>query len=423
MAQSVQALPPRFDPDTPENRLDPYPEYARLRASGPLCRGGPGQWVVTRYADVARLLADPGLGNAFPPEYHQFSAGDGPAADFLSRIVLHSDSPRHTALRRRLARGFTPHLVRQLGPRITGLVDQLLDGAARRGELEVVGELAFPLPVMVVCELTGIPADDRDQVRPKAFDLGRAFAASVSKEDRAAADEAVTWMRGYLGDLLDRRRREPGEDLLSHLAQAGAEAAGSAGAGRLSQEDVVDNAVFLFFAGFETTTSMIATGCAALLANPRERARLWRDASLARSAVEEFLRYDAPIQSRLRLVREPLAIGGREIRPGRALLLLVGSANRDEREFGRPAALDITRAPNPHLSFGGGAHYCLGAYLARIEGEIVFSRLVQRFADFRPAGPAIREPRSAFRTYASIPVAVTPRGRPAGTARPAGHVA
>jgi cytochrome P450 len=408
VAQAPPALPPRFDPDTPENRSDPYPAYARLRASGPLCRGGLGQWAVTRYADVSALLADTRLGNAFPPEYHQFSAGAGPAADFLSRIVLHQDSPRHTWLRRRLARGFTPALVRRLSARITSLVDDLLDGPARRGQLEVVSELAFPLPIMVVCELTGIPADRREQVRPRAFDLGRAFAASVGEDSRAAADQAVTWMRGYLGELLDQRRRQPGDDLLSQLALA-VEAGGPDGADPLTREEIVDNAVFLFFAGFETTTSMIATGCAALLDHPGERARLWARPSLARSAVEEFLRYDAPIQSRLRLVREPLTVCGRTIRPGRALLLLVGSANRDERQFARPGTLDITRDPNPHLAFGGGAHYCLGAYLARIEGEIVFSQLVRRFAEIQPAGPARREPRSAFRTYASIPVTVTPR--------------
>ncbi len=402
VAQTLQTLPPRFDGSDPAVRLDPYPIYARLRAAGPLCRGGPGQWAVTRYAEVSALLADQRLGNAFPPEYHRFSVGDGPAADFLRRIVLHQDRPHHARLRRLLARAFTPPAIRRLRPRVETLVDALLAPAVETGRLEAVADLAFPLPVMVVCELTGIPADDRDEVRPRAFDLGRAFATSVDPAGRTAADQAVSWMREYLGALLEHRRRRPGDDLLSQMLAA------EEGGERLNHEEIVDNAVFLFFAGFETTTSMIATGCAALLEHPGELARLCADPALAASAVHEFLRYDAPIQSRLRLVREPIEIGGRTIRPGRLLLLLIGSANRDERHFADPDRLDLARSPNPHLSFGGGIHYCLGAYLADLEGEIVFDRLVRRFSRLAPAGAAIRQPESAFRTYAQVPIDVTP---------------
>ncbi len=395
-------LLPRFDATGPAVRTDPYPEYARLRTAGRVCRGGPGQWVVTRYDDVANLLRDDRLGNAFPPQYHRLASGEGSAAEFLHRIVLHQDQPQHTRLRQAMAAAFTPRTVRGLRPRIATMVDDLLRPADGTGRLEAVDALAFPLPVLVICELTGIPARDRDEVRPRAFDLGRAFATELDGSDRTAANAAVDWMRGYVGDLLRQRRAAPRDDLLSQLLAAERD-------GPLDPDDVIDNIVFLFFAGFETTTSMIATGAAALLDNPAELARLRSNPGLAARAVDEFVRWDAPIQSRLRFVREPLWVGERLIRSGRTVLLLIGSANRDERRFARPDRLDIGRSPNPHLSFGGGVHHCLGAHLARLEGELVFTELVTRYACVEPDGAAVREPRSAFRTFARVPLRVSRR--------------
>jgi cytochrome P450 len=247
--------------------------------------------------------------------------------------------------------------------------------------------------------LIGIPSDDRQDVRTRAFDLGKAFASRVPEPDRVAADAAVVWMRDYIRALIhDRPRR--GDDLLSRMLDPGD------GADRLSKEEVVDNVVFLFFAGFETTTSMIATGCAALLDHPDELARLREDRSLVPSAVEEFLRWDAPIQSRLRLVLEPIEVHGRTIRPGRALLLLLGSANRDEGVFPDAGRLDVGRSQNPHVSFGGGFHHCLGAALARAEGVVVFERLLARFGHLESGGHAARETESPFRTFSKIPIAV-----------------
>jgi cytochrome P450 len=395
-------LPPKFDPFAADVREDPYPTYERIRRAGGLCRGGPGQWVVPGYDDVAALLADRRLGNEFPREYHTASIGDGPASQFLRRILLHQDRPGHTRLRKLLSRAFTPAAVAGLRGHIDELVGQLLAPARAAGRLEVVSELAFPLPVMVICELIGVPADDRQEVRPRAFDLGRAFATAVTADGRRAADEAVTWMRGYIDGILRQRQLAPGDDLLSRMLAA------EEGGDRLTHEEIVDNAVFLFFAGFETTSSLIATGCAALLDHPDQLARLRAEPALVPAAVEEFLRYDAPIQSRLRLVREPIELAGRTIKAGRMLLLLIGSANRDGRRFTDPDRLDVARDPNPHLSFGGGMHYCLGASLARLEAGVAFGRLLRDFPRFEPAGPATREPGSAFRTYARVPAAVTP---------------
>lgn len=403
MPDAATVLPPRFDALDPAVVEDPYPVYARLRAAAPLCRGLAGTWVVTRHADVAALLRDRRLGSEFPAEYHQLSVGDGPAGAFMSSIILYRDPPDHTRLRQLVGQAFSAQLVRRLEAHLAELVDELLDPVLERGELEVIGDLALPLPVKVVCELMGIPAADHELIRPQAVALGRAFAAVVPSEAREGADDAVGWLRDYLGALLEERRRAPGEDLLSRMLAA------EEGEDRLSHEEIVDNAVFSFFAGFETTTNLIGNGCAALLSHPGELARLRADPALVRPAVDEFLRYDAPIQGVARIVREPVQVGDRTVRPGRVLVLLLGSANRDERVFHRPDELDVGRSPNRHVSFGGGIHYCMGATLSRLEAHAAFARLLARCSRLEPAGAPVRETTTSFRAYASLPVAVRPR--------------
>jgi cytochrome P450 len=405
MDEIVPALPPKFVASDPTVQANPYPTYARLRTSARVCRGGPGEWVVTRYADVAALLGDPRLRNHFPTEYHTLSAGNGPAGEFLQRIVLHQDQPKHKCLRQLLARGFDRDALGKLRGRIKGLVDDLLAPALDTGYLEAVHDLALPLPVIVVCEMMGIPPEDREEIRPKIFDLGKAFAPNVTDGNRNTVDGAVAWLRRYTSDLLQHRRRDPGDDLVSRVLAAEK-------CGDWSDEEIIDNLVFLFFAGFETTTSVISTGCAALLEHAEQLARLREAPSLIPRAVEEFMRYDAPIQSRLRFVQEAIEIGERMIKPGRLLLLLLGSANHDERQFVKPEELDVTRNPNPHLSFGGGDHYCLGAGLARMESAVVFERLLYHFQRLEPAGETVRNVGSPFRTYERVPLAVraTQRG-------------
>jgi cytochrome P450 len=393
------ALLPKFDPLAPEVVDDPYPTYARLREAGPLCRGPVGTWIVTRHADVSSALKHPRLGSAFPDSYHRLSAGDGPAGRFLARIVLYRDPPEHTRLRRLLGAAFA-HRVRGLRPRVEALVDDLLAPALEAGRADLIGELAFPLPLMVVCGLMGIPAVDEAAIRRRAIDLDKGFAPVVPAEARTAVDEAVVWLRDYVAAMLAERRGRPGDDLLSDLLAA---APGEDGA---DEEQLVDNAVFAFFAGFETTTNLIGNGFAALLAHPDQLVRLRRDPSLTPTAVEEFLRFDAPVQGVARFVREPVRIGGRTIRAGRVVTMLLGSANRDERVFPDGDRLDVGRAPNPYVSFGGGPHRCLGAMLARLEAEVVFGGVLRSCRTIEPAGPPVRSRASAFRGYAALPVAV-----------------
>jgi cytochrome P450 len=402
MSQERPGLAPRFDASHLSELEDPYPEYERMRQAGPLCRGGPGQWLVPRYTEVAALLRDPRLSNEFPEAYHRFSAGDGPASRFFKRIMLDRDPPGHTRLRRLVSVAFSPSLIRGLTGRIQGIVDDLLAPALDGGQFDLVTDLAFPLPVLVLGELLGIPVEDRDQVRLHTLNLANGFSTLVSEENRRAADLSVGWLRAYVNELLAMRRRTGGDDLLSHML------AGEGGDDQTSDE-IVDNAVFLVFAGFETTLNLIATGCAALLGHPDELRRLRRDRSLLPTAIEEFLRYDAPIHGRARIVREPIEIGGRSVRSGRVVVLLLASANHDERQFSDPDRLDIGRAPNAHLSFGGGVHYCLGAPLARLEGAITVGGLLDKFRSIEPAGPLERQrSQSRLRTYMSIPVTVRP---------------
>lgn len=391
-------LAPKFDLSDPSIQADPYPTYARLREVARVCRGGPGVFVVTRYADVAALLDDPRLGNHFPEEYYRLSAGDGPARGFLEHIMLHQSGPKHMCLRNVVAQHFDADALHILRGRITKFVNELLGKASDSGFLEAVHDLALPLPAMVVFEIMGIPSYDREEIRPKILDLGKAFTTDAAHENRAVADQAVVWLRGYTSELLRHRRRNPGDDLVSHMMTSGE------GTGDSSEEKTIDNIVFLLFAGFETTSSVISTGCAALLDHPHQLERLQNDYSLIPRAIEEFLRYDAPIQSRLRFVHQALEIDGRTIKPGRLVLLLLGSANHDERQFDRPEELDVTRNPNPHLSFGGGDHYCLGAGLARLECKIVFEQLLRRFRKLEPADTSVRGARGPFRSYERIPI-------------------
>jgi cytochrome P450 len=298
---------------------------------------------------------------------------------------------------------FSPTLVRRLSDHIGELVDELLEPALEVGQLDVVTDLAFPLPVMVVCELIGIPATERNSVRTRAIDLCKAFGTRIPDHNRASANEAVLWLRDYIERLINQRRKTPTDDLLSRMLAA------QEGDFRFTVPEIIDNVAFLFFAGFETTMNLIATGCSELLKYPGELRRLRAEPSIVTTAVEEFLRYDAPIQSVARLVREPIEIDGRTIRSGRVLVLLLGSANHDECQFFEPEKLDIGRKPNPHVSFGGGIHHCLGAALARVEAAVVFGRVAQRFSVFEPAGEAVRQPSASFRTYASVPVTVKPK--------------
>jgi cytochrome P450 len=390
---------PQFDVRAPEVLDDPVPAYARLRAAGAVLPNGPGQWVVPRHREVAELLKDRRLTKTLPEAYYRYTVGDPELSGFLSGQNL---GRRNALAARVLAGAFSPALVRRLDATMRQQVDDLLAPALAGGSTDLVADLALPFPLAVICELLGVPPAERAELWPHAAQLVRAFSdiAFLSDQDVGEAVAALRWLRAYLTDLL--RRGTGDDDLLTRMAST--EADGE----RLTPQEIVDNAITVFYAGFETSMGMISNGMVALLRNPDQLTRLRERPDLTPLAVEEMLRYEAPIQVTMRSPLEPVQVGGRNIRPGRVLYLLVGSANRDPEQFADPDRFDIGRAPNPHLSFGAGVYRCVGAALARAEGVAVFDRLLATTRGIEFAGEPVRRPRFNFRTYDSVPLHVRP---------------
>jgi cytochrome P450 len=391
----------RFDAARVASADDPHPYYATLRAAGPVVAAGPGTWAVTRYDDVSRLLVDRRLSHEYPDVVYASSGEPDEVIGFFRAIVLNRDPPRHTLLRRAMAQTLNHASVARLRPRVDELVAELFDALAGREDADLVTGLAEELPVTVAAEWLGIPPEDRSRAHPHAMALSASFgAASSAGADRTPVVTALRWLRDYVGALVRERAAHPSADALSQLLAAAGEHGG------IDHDELVDNVIFLFFAGFETTTNFLSTGCAILLERPDLLAALTADPGLATSAVEEFLRYDAPVHATSRVTLEPVEIGGRRIRAGRLVLLLLGSANRDERRFPAPDVVDIARSPNPHLGFSSGTHHCLGAALARVEGAAVFSHVARRLRVFEPAGDPVRRRDTTFRGYERLPVRV-----------------
>jgi len=372
----------RVDPLELGLAADPYPVYAQMRASGALVAAGPGTYAVTRHHDVAALLREPRLSHRFPDSYRSFAVGTGPTCELLQRIVSSQEPPAHTTARQHLGAALEAAASQRWWQQARSRVDATVRAAVATGRFDAVTDLATPLAVDLVGDLYDLDAAERAEVARAAPVLGRALTAlRLSADDREAADAAVVASRRVLGG-------KPG-----------------------SPDDPValDDAVFLCFTAIEMITSSIATCVAVLLAHPDQLARLRADRGLLDTAVAELLRFDSPTQGTLRRVVAPLTVDGQAVRPGRALLLLLGAANHDEAVFAEPARLDLGRAPNPHLSFGGGPYRCLGAHLATRICATLLDLLLTHTSRLEPAGEPRRHPPETFcRSYAHIPVEVTP---------------
>jgi cytochrome P450 len=379
---------------------DPYSVHARLRAQHPVAQvimpGGTPAWLVTGYAQARSALTDPRL--------HKLPEGWRPEPDsLLASLDLHMlnlDPPDHDRLRKLVNKAFTARRVEQLRPRITAITAGLLDDMSTRTEVDLLASFAFPLPITVICELLGVPVADRDQFRVWSATI---VTDTPSPEVFQAHANAMT---GYFQALMAARRREPTDDLLSALISARDDT------DRLSENELLSMAFLLLVAGHETTVNLIASGVLALLLNPGELARLRADRALLAAAVEELLRYVNPVNNAtFRFTGEPVEIGGVPIGRGEVVLVSLSGANRDPSRYADPDRLDLGRDSGGHLAFGHGIHYCLGAPLARLEAEIAFAGLLERFGSMTLAVPpdALRwRPSTLIHGLESLPVRLRP---------------
>lgn len=391
---------------TPEGHADPYPLYRRLREVAPIHRSRlDGVWYVSGFEACRHLLGDARLGknDQFVVPRHGVDPERVRLADRRRRTsMLTANPPEHTRLRGTAKGAFLPPAMAGLRTRVAAIVAERLDRLAALGEADVMAELAFPLPVTVMGEMVGVPEEDRAWFRPLMRTLVSSDSFQRSPEELARVQRAGDELDAYFNELIARRRKEPAGDLLSSLIAR-------ADQGLLDHHELFSTVTLLFFAGFLTTTNLIGNGLQALFDHPGARALLWSQPELAASAVEEILRFDSPVQFVHRIVLEPLELDGHRFETDDIVLALLASANRDPARFGDPDRFDVARPENLHLAFAWGLHFCLGARLARMEGQLVFAGLVERFAGVEPAGESVRNPGLIIRGFDSLPVRVVPR--------------
>ncbi len=373
---AAAGAPPAFNPLDPAFIADPYPFYHRLREATPVFKTPMGFWLLTRYEDVAFSLRDKRFGKDFSGSIQRRygrNVLDEPAVASLSRTMLVLDPPDHTRLRGLVNKAFTARRVADMRSRIEALVDEQLDRVAGQGGMDVIRDLAHRLPVIVICDMLGIPEAHRAPFLAASNVNGRILEPiPMSTEEMAQANASTAAANAYFDQLCELRRKEPQDDLTTELVRA--EDAGD----RLSTEELRANIALLFGAGHETTTNLIGNGLLALHRHPEQWERLKADPSLIPNAIEELLRYDSSVQLTGRVTVADVEVGGVTVPAGESVIMLLGAANRDPAQYADPDKLDVGRTNVRPMSFGGGIHHCLGAQLARLEGELVFNALVER---------------------------------------------
>lgn len=380
----------QFDLNSAEFLANPYPVYDQMRSSDPVHWSEQNSyWVLTRFADIIALIPSDQLSsNRIVAHSDRMPAAVKekfrPFFTAVSSWMLMVDPPDHTRLRGLVNKAFTPGVVANMQSLIQELVDDMLTRVQEQGRMDVITDLANPLPAIVIAELLGVPRQDQQQFKDWSDDITKALSGidgARSKEELfslyAIAQNSILALSSYFKERVDELRLNPRENLLSALAHA--EEQGD----RLTENELFANCVLLMMAGHETTTNLIANGILALLRNPAQKETLTRNPELIVSAVEELLRYDSPVQKMARIALADMEVAGKQIKQGDLVCFGFGAANRDPEQFPLPRQLDLARKPNRHLAFGHGLHYCVGAALARLEGQIAVNTVVRRLPNLR----------------------------------------
>ena len=387
--------------DLPDGFLEnPYPWYHALRLHAPAHRLPDDSVLLTRYSDCLAIYRDPAT--FISDKKVEFGAkfGDSPLYRHHTTSLVFNDPPLHTRVRKLLAPAFTPRAVNRLEPLFVDMVEDLLDKGAARGGFDLIADFASALPVWIIGDLLGVPREERGPLRDWSLAILGALEPVISEEQADAGNRAVNDFSDYLTRLIDDRRRKPGDehDVLTALIE------GEVDGDRLSQEELIQNCVFLLNAGHETTTNLIGNGVDALMRFPEQSRIFQDDPGCTKSAIEEFLRFESSNQLGNRKAVADVEVGGVPVRAGTYIHLCIGAANRDPSVFEDPDRLDVHRTPNRHLAFGGGIHTCAGNSLARMEGAIAIRRLFDRFPEVRLSGAPVRGGRARFRGFLSYPV-------------------
>ncbi|MFE4698006.1 cytochrome P450 [Streptomyces sp. NPDC056738] len=397
-----------FDPWDPAFVADPYPAYEELRARGRVHYYEPtNQWLVPHHADVSALLRDRRLGRTYQHRFtHEDFGRTAPPPEHEPFHVLNDhgmldlEPPDHTRIRRLVSKAFTPRTVERLKPYVEGLAGELVDRLVEAGGRDLLADVAEPLPVSVIAEMLGVPESERAPLRPWSADICGMYELNPSEETARRAVRASVEFTEYLRGLIEARRKEPGDDLISGLIAVHDEG------DRLTEQEMISTCVLLLNAGHEATVNATVTGWWTLFRHPEQLAGLRADHSLIPTAVEELMRYDTPLQLFERWVLDDIEIDGTTVPRGAEIAMLFGSANRDGAVFENPQTLDLTRAENPHISFSAGIHYCIGAPLARIELAASMGALLTKAPGLRLAGEPVRKPGLVIRGLESLPVEV-----------------
>ncbi len=396
-----------FAPDDPRFVADPYPAYERLRPAGPLLYDeATDHWLVTNFRDVQAALRDRRFGRTYLHlATHAEMGHDAPSPELdpfrhlINHGILDMEPPDHTRVRRLVSKAFTPRMVESMREPVQRLTDGLVDAVAGAGTFDLLPSIAEPLPVAVIAELLGVPASDRHLLRPWSADICRMYELHPSDEDRRVATRASVEFSDYLRALSRERRAEPAGDLISEMALVLDEG------DRLTEDELIGTCVLLLNAGHEATVNVTGNGWWALFRHPEALARLRAEPDLVPAAVEELMRWDTPLQLFERWVLEDADIHGVQVPRGAELGLLFGSANRDPSAFESPDELRLDRDPNPHVTFGAGIHFCLGAPLARLELQTSFATVLRRLPGLEPVEEPEWKPGYIIRGLRSLRVA------------------